>query len=135
MKLRHWTDLSEQQLAQLRAGHVVHASRPSRGVLPLAHAPDVTAATKAVLNGLRLDTDPGPAYPAEWLPEIKATQTPAEWMDENRPDTITQRNGTAPANTPSAEAYPAEWLQGLNTGEPPSGGLSSEGFINDRRAA
>ena len=133
MNRQHWSSYTEQQLGAMRAGRVVHASRPSRGVLPLAHVPDVTAQTKAIISGLRVDPDQGPAYPAHWLPEIKAT-TPAEWMDENRPDTVTQRNGSAPHDAPTGDAYPAEWLQGLSVGQPPRG-MGGEGFINDRRAA
>lgn len=144
MNRNHWSSYTEQQLAVMRAGGqppVVHASRTGHGPLPLDRVPDVTAQTRALLNGLRIDTDPGPAYPAEWLPELKAqqfnslrgAQTPADWLDENRPDTVTQRNGTAPHDAPAADAYPAEWLQSL--GPLGGAGLGGEGFINDRRAA
>ena len=43
MNPNHSSAYTEQQLAQLRAGRVVHASRPGRGPLPAAHVPDVTA--------------------------------------------------------------------------------------------
>jgi hypothetical protein len=135
MTLRHWTDLTEQQLAALRAGRRVHASRTGHGPLPAALVPDVTEEAKRVLDAQRQPVaswGPGPAYPGWWLPEIRATQTPAEWMDDNRPDTITHRNGTAPRDAPAAEAYPAEWLsEGDLT---PPRGLGGEGWIN-RRAA
>jgi hypothetical protein len=139
MNRNHWSGWDEAQLAAMRAGRRVHASRPGRGPLPHTLVPDVTEDARRVLDASPQPVvaawGDGPAYPAHWLPELRAAQTPAEWMDDNRPDTITQRNGTAPHDAPAAEAYPAEWLRGLNIGEPPSGGLSSEGFLNRRDAA
>jgi hypothetical protein len=138
MNGQHWTDFSEAQLAAMRAGGRVHASRRGHGPVPLAQVPDVTEDAKRVLDAQRQPVaaawGDGPAYPAHWLPELRAAQTPAEWMDENRPDTITQRNGTAPHDAPATEAYPAEWLSPADL-NPRRGGLGGEGFINDRRAA
>jgi hypothetical protein len=91
--------------------------------------PDVTAETKAFLDRLR---HPEPAYPAHWLPEIEAAQTPADWMEENSPDGHAQRNGTPPPGVSADDAYPPEWLQGF--GGLGSGALGGEGFLN-RRAA
>jgi hypothetical protein len=126
MNGRHWSDYTEQELAAIKRGATIHASRPAPA------PPDVTAETRRVLVPVAAE----PAYPQEWLPEVaarsavKATQTPAEWMREQPPPS---RNGTAPAGSPPAEAYPAEWLSGADL-HPPNGGLGGEGFIN-RRAA
>jgi hypothetical protein len=119
MNGRHWSDYTEHELAAIKRGATIHASRGE-------HRPAPVVAVVA----------PDPAYPPEWLPEVaaratvKATQTPAEWMREQPPPS---RNGTAPAGSPPAEAYPAEWLSGADL-HPPNGGLGGEGFIN-RRAA
>ena len=136
MNGQHWTDYTEAQLAAIKNGGTIHASRRSRGT-PLARvgAPDVTAETRAALAG-RVE----PAYPAEWLPEIQAraqraavkATTPAEWLRDNAPDPHEHRNGTAPAGSPAAEAYPAEWLSQADLSPPR--GLGGEGWIN-RRAA
>ena len=135
MKLRHWTQLSEQQLAAMRAGRRVQASRRGHGPLPRAQVPDVTQHARQVLDGQRPAAawGDGPAYPAHWLPEVRAAQTPAEWMDENRPDTITQGNGTAPHDAPASDAYPREWLSEGDLA--PNRGMGGEGWINHRRAA
>lgn len=65
----------------------------------------MTAETKVLLA--ELHRNPEPAYPW-WLPKVQASQTPAEWMQDHRPDTVTQRNGTAPHDAPDGDAYPAE---------------------------
>ena len=132
MNGQHWTDYTEAELAQLRAGRHVHASRPAHAK-PRPHVPDVTAEARRFLAGLRHPVaaggvDDGPAYPPEWLPEIKATMTPAEYMEQLPPPS---RNGTAPAATPDSDAYPVEWLQGF--GGLGSGALGGEGFLTDGR--
>ena len=126
MNGRHWSDYTEQELARMRHGAPVRASRRSRGVSP-APAPTATATAAAE-----------PAYPPEWLPEVAAransavhATTPAEWMSEQPPPS---RNGTAPAGSPPAEAYPAEWLREGDIAPPRGVGLGGEGWIN-RKAA
>lgn len=129
MNRNHWSGYSEGELARMRRGGRVHAT--SRRVhASHALAPDVTAQTKAVLDGLR--APPEPAYPPQWLPEIQAAQTPADWMNDNAPDPHEHRNGTPAPSEPPSDAYPAEWLYGL--GEDRGGALGGEGFLN-RRAA
>jgi hypothetical protein len=131
MNGQHWSDYSEAELAAIKRGATIHASRPA----PVP--PDVTAETRRVLVPVASES----AYPPEWLPEVaarragavNATQTPAEWMRDNAPDPHAHRNGTAPTGSPAAEAYPAEWLSGADLNLP-RGGLGGEGFLN-RRAA
>jgi hypothetical protein len=120
MNGRHWSDYSETQLRAMRRGPVRASATP----------PDVTAETRRFLSGLPR-TRPEPAYPAHWLPEVKASplnESHEEYLRNMEPP---HSNGTAPAGDPPADAYPAEWLQGFN---PPNGGIGGEGFIN-RRAA
>jgi hypothetical protein len=121
MNGRHWSDFSEAQLAALRRGPVRASATP----------PDVTAQTRRLLTTLPA-ARPEPAYPAHWLPEVKANQIHDDWMKDNAPDPVEHRNGTAPAGEPPAEAYPASWLN--ESDFQPRGGLGGEGFIN-RKAA
>jgi hypothetical protein len=132
MNKNHWTGYTEQELARMRGNGRVHASRvrPARARV---REPDVTAATKAVLD--RLGVEPAPAYPPHWLPELVAAKppTPAEWSRENAPDPHEHRNGTPDPASPASEAYPREWLQGLESAER-GGALGGDGWLN-RRAA
>jgi hypothetical protein len=126
MNGQHWSDYTEAELAAIKRGATIHASRRSRGPHRPAPAPVVAVAAAE------------PAYPPEWLPEVaaratvKATQTPVDWLRENGPDPHEHRNGTVPAGSPAAEAYPAEWLSQPDIAA--HGGLGGEGWIN-RRAA
>jgi hypothetical protein len=134
MNRNHWSAYTEAELAQMKAGGSLRASRTRPGPARVRlQQVDVTAETRAFLKNMPRSDEP--AYPPAWLPElqgtraVRATQTPAEWMSEQEPP---HRNGTQPAGSPASDAYPAYWLNASDL-HPGSSALGGEGFLTDRK--